>query len=100
MSNFPKAVWEHVIEESSDEFVVSQCHDFGCDVAVVVLFKFERDRIVVDIDNALIGNSDAVSVSGGIFQDEVGLRERFFRIADPLFSREFSVELFKFKGFV
>jgi len=57
-----KAFGQSMQQESADELVGRQGHDLGL-VVMAIVFPAKGDLIVVDIDEAAVGDGDAVCVA-------------------------------------
>jgi len=77
-----EAVGEGMQQEAADELVDLQGHDLGL-VVMAIIFPAEGDLIVVDIDEAAVGDGDAMGVAPEIGQDLLWTAERRLGIDDP-----------------
>lgn len=80
--NFHETLWEHMHEETADELESGDGHDFPT-VVVPVVAPFERDIAVVNAEDAMVRDSDAVSIPSEILNDAIGRFEWRFAIDHP-----------------
>src|ERR1700722_9288518 len=63
-----EAAGQDMDEEAADELVGIQCHRLLLAAATIIL-PLEANLAIVDIEDAIVGNGDAVCVSADVFQD-------------------------------
>jgi hypothetical protein len=73
---------QHVLEEAADEDAGIEAHDLR-GVAVGVVFLFEGDGVVVDVDDAVVADCNLVGVAGEVAQHLLRTTEWRFRVDDP-----------------
>ena len=79
VSDAREASWEHVFEKAAQEDLMGECHRSALVVMSVVL-PAECHVDVSKIHESVVGDCDAVSVSGQIVQNVFGTTERPLRI--------------------
>lgn len=80
-----KAFWQHVQQEPAQELVVGKSH--GAVLALMsVVSPAKRYAVVVDVKQAVIGNGDAMGVTGQILQNVFRTAERRLGVNDPRFT--------------
>ena len=100
MSDFAKTCWQDMVEKTSYKLYMRKGHCFVGYGSIVVFFVLECNGAVIDFKNSIIGDGDAVGISGNILQDMFGTCKRLFDIAVPIFSGEFGDKFFKLEGVV
>ena len=55
---------------------------------MAVILVAEADLAVVDVEQSLVGDGDAMGVAADVVEDLLGTRERRFGIDDPFGSAE------------
>lgn len=81
--NASETRWKDVKKESPEELVGVEAHDAPL-IAFGVVLPGEGDVVVVDGDDATVGDGDAVGVSGEVLEDLARAAERGFRINEPV----------------
>ena len=56
-------------------------------MAALIIFLAEGHLAVLQGDEPLVGDGDAMGIAGQVLQDMLGVLERFFGIDDPLLGR-------------
>ena len=74
---------QDVLEESPDELVWGEPHDFRGAV-VGIVFVFEGDEALIHIDDAMVANRDLVCVASEVSQHLLRTPKWRLRIDDPL----------------
>src|SRR5271157_4619983 len=75
---------QYVDEEASHELADAEAHDFAlATAALAIVLPAETDMGLVEIDQAAVGDGDAMRVAREIGQDLLGAGEGFFGIDDP-----------------
>ena len=78
-----KAFGQSMQQEAADELVGRQGHDLGL-VVMAIVFPAKGDLVVVDVDEAAVGNGDAVGVAPEIGQNLLWAAECEFALkSDP-----------------
>jgi len=78
-----ETIWQHVQQEAAEELVGGNRHLAGA-VLVAIVFPLKGDLIVMESEQALIGDGDPVSVAAKVGQRLLGAAERGLGIDDPL----------------
>ena len=81
--NALEAVGQHVEQEAPDEFIGRQGHCLDVSAGPIV-FPLETNLTVLDVQQAVVRDGDAVSISAHIVEDLVRTGERAFGINHPL----------------
>jgi hypothetical protein len=76
-----ESLWKGMEEEAADELCGGESHHFVFEIPVVTMS--EGDLTAVEGEDAAIGESDALSVSNEIFQDDVGTAEGWLSSYHP-----------------
>ncbi len=84
MPYFRKSSWQDMHEKPPDKFISMQGHHFPS-AAVAIIAPLERNRIVLRLQNAVVGNGNSVSVTPEIFHDAGSIFKRRFAVDDPFF---------------
>ena len=84
MADADEAGRKPVEEEAPDEFFGGQGHDLRL-VAVPAISKGKRDDSVFDVEDAVVGDGDAVGIAAEVAEDLVGSAERRLGVDDPRF---------------
>ena len=86
-ANPDEALWQHVQEESTQEFVGADCH---CPrrTPVRVVLPPKRDQVVGHVDDAVIRDGDAVRIAREVVQDVGRPTKGWFGIDDPILAEE------------
>ena len=80
-----QAFGQHVDEEAADELVCGKRHALVSIAALdAVVLPLEGDALLVEGDQAAVGDGSAVSVTRKIGQHRLGAAERPLRVDDPL----------------
>ena len=82
--NFPEALRQDVEQESANELVCVESHEFRF-VAVPVVAPVEGNAVAVHALDSVVGNGDTVGVPSEIFDDFTGVAERRFVVDNPAF---------------
>jgi hypothetical protein len=82
IANTVEATGENVEEESPNELLGRESHDFLL-IVVAVVPPLELDLPVFDIHDPMIGNRDPVGVAADIVHHLLGSGERRFGVDDP-----------------
>src|SRR5947209_4454074 len=85
MTNALEAVRQDVEEETTDEFGDLQSHDLAIlSTPLLIAFQSERDVRLVEINQAVVSDRDAMSVPGKIAQYLLGATQSLFGIDLPV----------------
>jgi hypothetical protein len=82
MANTDEAQGQSVEKESSNEFLRRQGHGLAL-VAVPAISKGKGDDSVFDVEDAIVGNGDAMRVAAEVVEDFLGPAERRLGVDDP-----------------
>jgi hypothetical protein len=82
VANAVESTGENMEEESPDELLGRESHDFLL-IVVAVVPPLELDLPVFDIHDPMIGNRDPVGVAADIVHHLLGSGERRFGVDDP-----------------
>src|SRR4029453_19539069 len=84
MSNAMEAGRQHVEQETPHELAHVEAHDFALVItALPIVLPAETDVGVVEIEQAAVGDCDAMRIAREIGQDLLGTGEGLFGIDDP-----------------
>ena len=83
IANALEPVRQHVQQETPDEFPGAQGHRFDL-IASAIIFPLEPDLIVFDVEQAVIGDGDAVGIAAHVVEHLLGSCERSFGIDNPI----------------
>ena len=79
-----EALWQHVDEEAADELVGGERHALLAVAALdAVILPSEGDAVLVEGDQAAVGDGDAVGIARQIGQHGLWTAERTLGIDDP-----------------
>ena len=79
-----KALWQDMHQEAADELVGVEPHQLvSLGTFDVVVLPLDGDAVVVERDQAPVGDGDAVDVAGEIAEHFLGATERPFAVDDP-----------------
>jgi len=78
-----QAAGKHMQEEAAQELMSGNGHDLLL-AAMGIVAPEERDPAITKADQSMVGNSDAMRVSGQIIQHEVGTAEGRLGVDDPV----------------
>jgi len=89
VANAMEAVRQYVEQEASHELAGAEAHDFAlATAALAIVLPAETDMGLVEIDQAAVGDGDAMRVAREIGQDLLGAGEGFFGIDGPFGSAQ------------
>ena len=84
MADAVESVWQHMDQETADELVGCERHHLVSIAAFdPVVLPLESNGLVVECDQAAVGDGDAVGVAREIGQHCLGSAEGTLRIDDP-----------------
>jgi len=98
IANPLEPVRQYVEQEPPDEFVGGQGHRFTL-AAIPVIFPLEADLIIIDVQQAVVGNGHAVSIAAHVVEDLLRSGERALGIDHPLKSFRSGQKLSKSEAF-
>src|SRR5215831_4805128 len=85
MTDTVETVWQYVDQEAADELIGAERHKLVASVALgSVILPFEGHALVVEGDEAAVGNSNAVRVARQVGEHSVGSAKRPLGIDYPL----------------
>jgi hypothetical protein len=79
-----EAIGEHVKQEAADKFLGFKDHRLF-PIAIFAISVAQQDFSVIDLQDAVIAQSDTVRVAAEVVENGAGRAEGFFRIDDPAF---------------
>ena len=82
IANAVESTGENVEEESPDELLGEEGHDFLL-IVVAIVPPLELDPPVFDIHDPMIGNGDSMRVAADVVHHLLGSGEGRFRVDDP-----------------
>lgn len=82
MPDLDEAVWKDVEQEPPDKLFGIYGHDLGF-VVVRVITPSERDFVVLDLDDPMVADRDAVRIPPEILKNTLGSVERRFTVNHP-----------------
>ncbi len=83
IANAPETVWQDVQQETPDKFLGAQGHRFDL-IASAIVFPLEPDLIIFDVEQAVIGDGNAVGIAAHVIEHLLRSGERGFGIDDPI----------------
>ena len=86
-ANANEALGQDVQEESPQEFVGGEGHLLLL-VPMGIVFPAERDLAVLEGEQAMVGDGDAMGVTGQVVEDVFGSAEGWLGINDPVLSKQ------------
>ena len=92
MANANQSLGQNVDEEASQELIRGNGHDLLL-AAVGIVSPAERDAIVFQGHEAMVGNGDAVGVAGQVVENMFCAAERWLGINDPVLLAELPEEV-------
>ncbi|HUC30433.1 MAG TPA: hypothetical protein VMR80_12635 [Candidatus Acidoferrum sp.] len=81
-------------QESSQELICGDRHDLLL-TAVRVVFPAKRDSIILERNQSMVGDGDAVRIASEIVQNMLGTAEGWLGVDDPVLMEELSEKLAK-----
>lgn len=97
VANAHEPAGENVLEKSSDEFVDFQGHGFGA-TAMAIVSPCEGDTAVFQVDQAVVGDGDAMGVAREVIEDFRGAAEGRRGVNDPVNPAVFLQKTFESLG--
>jgi hypothetical protein len=88
-----QALGENVDQESAEELICGDRHDLL--LAVRIVFPAKRDSIILERNQSMVGDGDAVRIASEIVQNMLGTAEGWFGIDHPVLAKELSEKLAK-----
>ena len=83
VTNFVNALWQYMLEKTSDEFLSVDRHGFNLSPIGILIPKSHLP--VVGRENSAIGDRDTVNVAGEIIEDGTRALDGWLTVDDPLF---------------
>src|SRR6266496_124273 len=80
---------QNVDQESAQKLIYGDCHDLLL-AAVRIVFPEKRDPIIVERNQSMVGDGDAVRIASEIVQNMLGTAEGWLGIDDPVLAKELS----------
>jgi hypothetical protein len=80
----------YVDQESAQELICGERHDLLL-ATVRIVFPAKRDLIVLERNQSMIGDGDAVRIASEIVQNMLGTAEGGLGIDDPVLAKELSL---------
>lgn len=94
MANSLETTRQDVEQEAPDKFLDGQDHHLDC-AGLAIVFPLEAHLIVFDIEQAMVGDRDAMSIPAHVVEHLLRSGERALGIDDPLGSFRWSKMLGK-----
>ena len=85
---------QNVGQESAQKLICGDCHDLLL-AAVRIVFPEKHDPIILERNQSMVGDGDAVRIASEIVQNMVGTAEGWLGIDDPVLVEELSEKLAK-----
>lgn len=82
VANADESGGKGVKKETSDEFIRGQGHDLAL-VAVPAVAEGKGDDSIFNVEDAVVGNGDAVGIAAEVVKDFFGSAERRLGVDDP-----------------
>jgi len=89
-----QALWQNVDQESAQELICGDGHDLLL-AAVRIVFPAKRDSIILECNQSMVGDGDAVRIASEIVQNMLGTAEGWLGIDDPVLAKELSEKFSK-----
>ena len=84
-----QALGQNVDQESAQELICGDRHDLLL-AAVRIIFPAKRDSIILEGNQSMVGDGDAVRIASKIVQNMLGTAEGWLGIDDPVLAKELS----------
>ena len=82
IANTPQPVRQHMQQETPDELVSGEGHGFDL-IALAIIFPAEANLIVFHVQQAVIGDGDAMGIAAHVVEHLLRPGERSFGVDDP-----------------
>ena len=89
-----QALWQNMDHESAQELICRDHHDLLL-AAMRIVFPAKRDLIIVERNQSMVGDGDAVGIASEIVQNMLGTAEGWLGIDDPVLAKELSEKFSK-----
>jgi hypothetical protein len=89
-----QALGQNVDQESAQELNRGDRHDLLL-AAVRIVFPAKRDSIILERNQSMVGDGDAVRIASEIVQNMLGTAEGWLGIDDPVLAKELSEKPWK-----
>jgi hypothetical protein len=89
-----QALRQNVDQESAQKLICGHCHDLLL-AAVRIVFPEKRDSIILERNQSMVGDGDAVRIASEIVQNMLGTAEGWLGIDDPVLAKELSEKPWK-----
>jgi hypothetical protein len=89
-----QALRQNVDQEAAQELIGGDRHDFLL-AALRIVSPAKRDPIILERNQSMVGDGDAVRVTGEIVQNMLGTAEGWLGIDDPVLVEELSEKVSK-----
>ncbi len=89
MADSDQALGQNVDQESAQELICGDRHDLLL-AAVRIIFPAKRDSIILEGNQSMVGDGDAVRIASKIVQNMLGTAEGWLGIDDPVLAKELS----------
>ena len=85
---------QNVDQESAQKLICGDCHDLLL-AAVRMVFPEKQDPIILERNQSMVGDGDAVRIASEIVQNMLGTAEGRLGIDDPVLAKELSEKFSK-----
>ena len=82
-----KAMWKHMEKKAAQKLLGRDCHELLL-AAVGIIFPAERHLTIGEVHKPVIGDGDAMGVTGQVVKDVPRATERRFSVHDPVLAEE------------
>jgi len=89
-----QALRQNVDQESAQKLICGDRHDLLL-ATVCIVFPAKRDPIILERNQSMVGDGDAVRIASEIVQNMLGTAEGWLGIDDPVLVEELSEKLAK-----
>ena len=89
-----QALGQNVDQESAQELICRNGHDLLL-AAVRIVFPAKRDSIILERNQSMVGDGDAMRIASEIVQNMLGTAEGWLGVDDPVLVEELSKKLAK-----
>ena len=91
MTDADQSLGQNVDQEAAQELIGGDRHDFLL-AAVRIVFPAKRDSIILESNEPVVGDGDAMCISRQIVQNMFRTSEGWFGVDHPVFAEEESQE--------
>ena len=92
MADANQAAGQHVKQESAQELMSGNGHDLLL-AAVGIVSPSERDAIVLESHEAMVGDGDTMGIAGQVVENMFGAAERRLGVDHPVLLAKFPEEV-------